>query len=74
MKGAEEFTVDSFAGYRTRLKVAGRERKILVQLNVANVTDEDVFQPLRYNLLGTGYARGLLARPRSFRLTFGIDY
>jgi hypothetical protein len=38
------------------------------------VTDEDVFQPLRYNLLYTGYARGLLERPRNFRFSFGMEY
>jgi len=41
---------------------------------VYNVTDEDVFPPLRYNTLFSGYARSLLKRPRNFRLTFGIDY
>jgi iron complex outermembrane receptor protein len=74
IKGPEDFVADAFVGYRTRLTFAGAERKFTVQLNCYNVTDEDVFQPLRYNLLYTGYARGLLERPRNFRFSFGMEY
>ena len=74
MKGAEDFSVDAFVGYRTKLKALGHDRRVLVQLNVNNVTDEDVFQPLRYNATFSGYGRGLLRSPRSFRLTTTLEY
>ncbi len=72
--GPEDFMMDAFVGYRTRLALGGRKQNVTVQLNLRNLTDEDVFQPLRYNDTLTGVRRGLMREPRSFRVTFGIEY
>jgi hypothetical protein len=74
IKGPEDFVADAFLGYRARLMFLRAERKFTVQLNCYSAADEDVFQPLRYLLLYTGYARGLLERPRNFRFSLNLGY
>jgi len=66
--------MDAFVGYRTRLSLGGKKQSVSLQLNMRNLSDEDVFQPLRYNDTLTGVRRGLMREPRSFRVTLGLDY
>ena len=72
--GKETFNSDAFIGYRRPLEWGGLDAEILVQLNVTNITDEDVFQVLRYNNDNSGAQRGLLGEPRSYRLTVGLEF
>lgn len=72
--GPEDFKADAFAGYRRPVRLGRRAGEFTAQLNVTNVTDEDVVMPLRYNALKSGYTRVLLFEPRRFRLTLGLGF
>lgn len=72
--GPEDFKMDAFVGYRRKLAGRKLSPELTLQLNVANLTDEDEFMPLRYNPNRSGYVRVLLFEPRRFRLTAGLTF
>ncbi len=72
--GPEDFKMDAFAGYRRRAPLYGRNAEMTFQVNVSNLTDEDVFMPMRYNSQQSGYLRILLQDPRRVRFTFGLNF
>jgi outer membrane receptor for ferric coprogen and ferric-rhodotorulic acid len=72
--GPESFTADGFIGYRRTLQLGGRRSDVTVQLNIRNLTDEDEFQPLRYNATFSGYARVILVEPRQIRGTISLSF
>jgi iron complex outermembrane receptor protein len=72
--GPEDFKADAFLGYRRKLKIRESKPELTVQLNVTNLTAEDTVMPVRYNAIKSGYQTVMLAEPRKFRLTVGLDF
>ena len=72
--GPEDFKVDAFLGYRRQIAIARTKPQLTVQVNVANLTNEDSFMPLRYNADYSGYSNVLLLDPRSIRLTVALVF
>lgn len=75
IEGDERWNVDAFIGYRTPLKIFGMKKsRMVIQLNVKNLTDEKVVVPLRFNQGETGLQRVLLKDPRSFQFTIKVSF
>ncbi len=72
--GPEDFKADAFLGYRRKLKILESKPELTMQLNVTNLTAEDTVMPVRYNAFKSGYQTVMLAEPRKFRLTLGLDF
>ncbi len=67
--GSDDFKADAFLGYRRKVAMGRRNAELTFQLNVTNLTDEAIVQPLRYNNFRSGYSRVLLNAPRQFKLS-----
>ncbi len=64
---------DAFAGYPLHLPW-GRKMSARVQLNGRNIFNSDLVSLARYNADFSGARRIYLREPRSWRLTFAVDY
>jgi outer membrane receptor protein involved in Fe transport len=64
---------DAFVGYPFRLPW-DRRLQARVQLNGRNIFNSDLVSVARYNADFTGARRIYLREPRSWRLTFSVDY
>ncbi|MEO6244709.1 MAG: TonB-dependent receptor plug domain-containing protein [Opitutaceae bacterium] len=74
--GPEIFNVDALAGYSTKLKsgLLGVGTTLRVQLNIANLLDNDDAQIIRINRVDGGYWRVVPREPRSFRLSVALGF
>lgn len=74
--GPEIYNVDALAGYSTKLKSGflGAGTTLRVQLNIANLLDNQDAQIIRYNRVGDGYWRVVPREPRSFRLSVALGF
>jgi hypothetical protein len=74
--GPEIYNVDALTGYSTKLKSGflGAGTTVRVQLNIANLLDNQDAQIIRYNRVGDGYWRVVPREPRSFRLSVALGF
>lgn len=72
--GPEDFKMDVFAGYRRKISISQFKPELTLQVNVTNMTGEDVVVPMRYNALKSGYTQVHLQEPRRVRLSIGAGF
>lgn len=74
--GPEIYNVDALLGYATKLKAGplGGGTTLRVQLNIANLLDNQDAQIIRLNRVGDGYWRVVPREPRSFRLSVALGF
>jgi outer membrane receptor protein involved in Fe transport len=74
--GPEIFNVDALVGYATKLQSGplGAGTTLRVQLNIANLLDNQDAQIIRMNRVGDGYWRVVPREPRSFRLSVALGF
>ena len=74
--GPEIYNVDALAGYATKLKSGplGAGTTLRVQLNIANLLDNQDAQIIRLNRVDGGYWRVVPREPRSYRVSVALGF